>query len=116
MRWKQIMKKNYYFHYDLKKVLLSLQFAKNNIIEYGTFDFIIIGGGSTGSVIANRLSKVKNWDILLLEAGLFGTEVNDIPNMAWSFYFSGYNWAYESIPQISACLGTSDYYYFSYLI
>lgn len=37
--------------------------------ELNTFDYIVVGGGSTGCVVASRLSENPNLNVLLLEEG-----------------------------------------------
>ncbi|XP_044253273.1 glucose dehydrogenase [FAD, quinone]-like [Tribolium madens] len=73
--------------------------------KFGTFDFVVIGAGAGGTVVANRLSEIANWNVLLLEAGGYGNDFSDIPNMYFPIQFSHFNWGYNSTPQTTACLG-----------
>ena len=46
-----------------------------------SYDYIVIGGGSTGAVVASRLSEDPNNSVLLLEAGDYPNVFNDIPGL-----------------------------------
>ena len=67
------------------------------------FDFIIIGGGSAGSVLANRLSEDPSNIVLVLEAGRPDYTLDFRLHMpaALSYPLNGkfYNWAYDSDPE-----------------
>ncbi|KAB0791786.1 hypothetical protein PPYR_03586 [Photinus pyralis] len=69
----------------------------------GTYDFIVVGSGSAGAVVANRLSEVEQWNVLLLEAGGDETEISDVPLMAAYLQLSGLDWRYKTEPQEGVC-------------
>ncbi len=64
------------------------------------YDYIVVGAGSAGCVMANRLSKVETENVLVLEAGpLDKTPFIKIPGAFAYFMFSKkYNWAYDAEP------------------
>jgi len=65
-----------------------------------TFDYIIVGAGSAGCVLANRLTESGRYKVLLLEAG--GEDRNPwihIPiGYAKHFVNPKINWLYETAP------------------
>ncbi len=65
------------------------------------FDYIVIGGGSAGCVMANRLSADPQNRVLLLEAGPRDRNpAYRIPVMAGRLFRWKYNnWAYKTEPE-----------------
>lgn len=83
--------------------------------EYGgIFDFIIVGGGSAGSVVTNRLSENIKFSVLLLEAGDDESLITDIPFMFEYCRMSNFNWGYQSVPQKNSLKG--NLYIFSFYV
>ncbi|XP_070853715.1 glucose dehydrogenase [FAD, quinone] [Drosophila suzukii] len=72
------------------------------------YDFIIIGGGSAGTVLASRLSEIPHWKILLLEAGGHETEISDVPLLSLYLHKSKMDWKYRTQPQPTACQAMKD--------
>ncbi|CAK1547681.1 unnamed protein product [Leptosia nina] len=72
--------------------------------ERNTYDFIIVGAGSAGCVLANRLSEVKKWRILLLEAGDEEPSVASIPAAAPALATSSADWGFVTEPENRTCL------------
>ncbi|MFK0570180.1 GMC family oxidoreductase [Endozoicomonas sp.] len=63
------------------------------------YDYIIVGAGSAGSVVAHRLTEKKGLRVLLLEAGGAPPFASWIPAVAATLQKGEYDWAYQTEPQ-----------------
>ncbi|KAK9496926.1 hypothetical protein O3M35_012875 [Rhynocoris fuscipes] len=67
------------------------------------FDFIIVGAGSAGCVLANRLSANPDWSVLLIEAGGDETYLTDTPALHNALFNTEVDWNYTTVRQKRAC-------------
>ncbi|HXZ64684.1 MAG TPA: GMC family oxidoreductase N-terminal domain-containing protein, partial [Streptosporangiaceae bacterium] len=74
------------------------------------YDYVIVGAGSAGCVLAARLSENPGVRVLLLEAGPPDTadEIH-IPAAINLLFKTAYDWDYQTVPQDRA-LGRSIYW------
>nr|CAD7452518.1 unnamed protein product [Timema tahoe] len=100
----------------IANLISTLSVARDNLSRDGVYpkdvpsildvyDFIIVGAGSAGSVVASRLSEVPNWNILLLEAGGDPPLDTEIPLLFHTLQRTDIDWNYETEPQDGMCLG-----------
>lgn len=69
------------------------------------FDFVIVGGGSAGCVLANRLTEIEDWKVLLIEAGEDPSIQSEVPGMFFSQLHSPEDYSYNVEPEKLACHG-----------
>jgi choline dehydrogenase-like flavoprotein len=66
-----------------------------------SFDYIIVGGGSAGCALANRISENGRFTVALLEAG--GSHRDPLIQIPFNFAFTvpkgPKNWSFETVPQ-----------------
>ncbi|XP_055641926.1 neither inactivation nor afterpotential protein G [Toxorhynchites rutilus septentrionalis] len=85
-------------------IRLSYEHIPNRVLhakslQNSSFDFIIVGAGTAGCVLANRLSSIANVTVLLIEAGEVFGPASIVPLLSTTMQQTEYDWSFRTTPQ-----------------
>ncbi|KAF9561263.1 FAD/NAD(P)-binding domain-containing protein [Agrocybe pediades] len=85
----------------LAAIALGATYSSPDSLPNITFDFIIVGGGTAGSVLSNRLTEISRYQVLVIEAGPNNEGVLNsiVPDFAFNLANSAFDWNFTTTPQ-----------------
>ncbi|KAK4174371.1 putative GMC oxidoreductase [Triangularia setosa] len=97
----------------LQAVVDGLLLPANKFIDLAlpSYDYIVVGGGVSGLVVANRLTENRNVTVLVLEAGDLDSapDLITVPGLVGHGFIPSQNWNITTAPQESLDNRTRDY-------
>ncbi|KAJ7089030.1 alcohol oxidase [Mycena crocata] len=82
--------------------VLAISAASAQSVSTPVYDYIVVGGGTAGLTVTNRLTEDKDVTVAVLEAGFNAEGLPEVfvPGLIGSgISFTTLNWAYATVPQ-----------------
>ncbi|KAA8569616.1 hypothetical protein MFRU_004g03490 [Monilinia fructicola] len=91
---------------------LTSSYPRDEPVFAESYDYIIVGGGTSGLVVANRLSEDPEKTVLVIEHGLIdNSSLTLVPRLGIQYFPNNVkNWEYTSAPVESLLNATFDVY------
>ncbi|KAJ7611468.1 alcohol oxidase [Mycena rosella] len=86
----------------MRVAFLGLTIAAAQAFSTPLYDYVVVGGGTAGLTVANRLTEVTNIKVAVLEAGFDAEGLPEvfIPGLIGTgLSLTTLNWAYATVPQ-----------------
>src|SRR5699024_7214019 len=98
----------------VSSISLRRQMAHNSYVtsrptNASSYDYIIVGAGTAGCVLAGRLAANPNVTVLLLEAGGPQSVITDMPGNTLYLVGGEFDWNYHVQPQRTAGLAYPNF-------
>ncbi|KAF5272041.1 hypothetical protein FQR65_LT05022 [Abscondita terminalis] len=94
--------------YEVTKKGKKMGIVMDEFLGGDVYDYVVVGAGTAGAVLASRLSENRNVSVLVLEAGDSPPRVSEIPLLVTQLQLTKYNWDYVLEKQENFSLGMID--------